>query len=66
MTNEQRKIFFKVVKANADRLSNTLQREAERRVVMDGSRIVTDEEVQQLALSYFDKTLLTTVAERLG
>jgi hypothetical protein len=66
MTADQRILFQKTVKANAERLSNTLQREAERRAVMDGSRIVTDEEVQQLALSYFDKTLLTTVAERLG
>lgn len=66
MTTEQRKIFFNCVKANADRLSNTLQREAERRAVMDGTRIVTDEEVRELALSYFDKTLLITVSERLG
>lgn len=65
MTKEQRELFAKVVRNNAEMLTTSLTTNASIVAHNDGSTVRTDEEVVELARESFRKSVLKRVLEQM-
>ena len=60
-----RELFMEVFESNLQRLFNGMRNDAERKSILTGNPLVTDDENRQMAVDFFNKTLCKFLYDRL-